>query len=825
MTVPAGTKLGRYEIRSQIGAGGMGEVYLAEDISLHRKVALKVLPAEVAVNQDRMRRFKQEATAAASLNHPNIAHIYEIGEANGMNFIAMEYIEGVTLRDKIHRESVELPKLLRGLQHVAEGLAKAHAAGIVHRDLKPDNIMITRDGHAKILDFGLAKLIEPTHTSGLSETGSEVATAILAQHSKPGIVLGTAGYMSPEQAQGKTDQIDHRSDIFSFGCILYEAATGRKAFEGKDALDSLHRIVHAPTPHVSDTNPTAPSELQRIVRRCLAKDPDDRYQTIKDLAIELKEVRRELVGADIDTTMSPASVTERVKPAETRATPISTRASSAEYIVSGIRRHKVAAVIAVAGLVIGVVVVAAYHRASRSEVAIESIAVLPFENQNRDPNIDYLSDGLTDTIINSLTQLPDLKVIARSSVFRYKGKQTDPLAVANELGVRAVVTGRIIQRGDSLTVGAELTDVRENKQLWGEQYERKLSELMAVQRDIAQEITGNLRSKLSSVEQGRISKHYTESAEAYQLYLNGRFYWNKRTGETLKKSIEYFNRATEKDPNYALAYAGLADAYVLLPPYSAGSPHESFPKAKAAAKKAIELDETLAEAHNSLAQALHFEWNFADAEKEFQRAIALNPNYATAHHWYGFGSLQTAERFDDAIRELKRAQELDPFSLIINTDLGHLYINDGQYDKAIDQLSKTLEMDQGFYYARWCLGLAYEMKGSFREAQAEYEKALQLHDDPYVLALLGHLFAASGKKDQALRILRQLEEISRQRYVTGYSFAIIYAELNEKDQAFQWLEKCHQERCTDLISIKRDPVLKNLRSDPRFAELAQRVVP
>jgi Predicted integral membrane protein len=631
--------------------------------------------------------------------------------------------------------------------------------------------------------------------------------------------------MSPEQAQGKTDQIDHRSDIFSFGCILYEAATGRKAFEGKDALDSLHRIVHAPTPHVSDTNPTAPSELQRIVRRCLAKDPDDRYQTIKDLAIELKEVRRELVGADIDTTMSPASVTERVKPAETRATPISTRASSAEYIVSGIRRHKVAAVIAVAGLVIGVVVVAAYHRASRSEVAIESIAVLPFENQNRDPNIDYLSDGLTDTIINSLTQLPDLKVIARSSVFRYKGKQTDPLAVANELGVRAVVTGRIIQRGDSLTVGAELTDVRENKQLWGEQYERKLSELMAVQRDIAQEITGNLRSKLSSVEQGRISKHYTESAEAYQLYLNGRFYWNKRTGETLKKSIEYFNRATEKDPNYALAYAGLADAYVLLPPYSAGSPHESFPKAKAAAKKAIELDETLAEAHNSLAQALHFEWNFADAEKEFQRAIALNPNYATAHHWYGFGSLQTAERFDDAIRELKRAQELDPFSLIINTDLGHLYINDGQYDKAIDQLSKTLEMDQGFYYARWCLGLAYEMKGSFREAQAEYEKALQLHDDPYVLALLGHLFAASGKKDQALRILRQLEEISRQRYVTGYSFAIIYAELNEKDQAFQWLEKCHQERCTDLISIKRDPVLKNLRSDPRFAELAQRVVP
>ncbi|HEX9423838.1 MAG TPA: serine/threonine-protein kinase, partial [Pyrinomonadaceae bacterium] len=481
MTLATGTRLGRYEIRSQLGAGGMGEVYLAEDISLRRQVALKVLPTEVAANQDRMRRFKQEATATASLNHPNIAHIYEIGEVNGVNFIAMEYIDGVTLRDKIHRERVELPKLLRVLQHVAEGLAKAHAAGIVHRDLKPDNIMISRDGHAKILDFGLAKLIEPTQTSALSDTGSEVATAILAQHSKPGIILGTAGYMSPEQAQGKTNQIDHRSDIFSFGCILYEAATGRKAFEGKDALDTLHKIVHAPTPHINDTNPSAPGELQRIVRRCLAKDTDERYQTIKDLAIELKDVRRELQGADIDTTVSPASVSEAAKPAETGTASLSTRASSAEYIVSGIKQHKVAAVIAVTVLVIGAVGLGAYLHASRSEVAIESIAVLPFENQNRDPNIDYLSDGLTDTIINSLTQLPNLKVIARSSVFRYKGKQTDAIAVANELGVRAVVTGRIIQHGDSLTVGAELIDARENKQLWGEQYERKVSELMAVQ--------------------------------------------------------------------------------------------------------------------------------------------------------------------------------------------------------------------------------------------------------------------------------------------------------------------------------------------------------
>ena len=558
------------------------------------------------------------------------------------------------------------------------------------------------------------------------------------------------------------------------------------------------------------------------MRRCLAKDADERYQTIKDVAIELKELRRELQGADIDSTVSPASITEAVNQAETG--PISTpRASSAEYVVSGIKQHKVAAIISVIVLVIGALGLAAYLHARRSKVAIESIAVLPFENQNRDPNIDYLSDGLTDTIINSLTQLPNLKVIARSSVFRYKGTQTDPIAVANELGVRAIVTGRIKQRGDSLTVGAELIDAREDKQLWGEQYERKISELMVVQRDIAQEITGNLRLKLSSVEQGRMSKHYTDNAEAYRLYLNGRFYWNKRTGEALKKSIEYFTRATEKDPNYALAYAGLADAYLLLPPYSAGSPQDSFPKAKAAAKKAIELDETLAEAHTSLAQALYFDWDFADADKEFQRAIRLNPNYATAHHWYGFGPLGGMQRFDDAITELKRAQELDPLSLIINTDLGYAYIFAGQYDKAIEQLRKTLEMDQSFYYAHWCLGLAYEMKGAFREAQGEYEKALQLNDDPYIIALLGHLFATSGDEDQALKALRQLEEISRQRYVPPYSFAIVYAELNEKDQAFQWLEKCYQERCIQMIGIKFDPLIKNLRSDPRLAELGRRV--
>src|SRR5437870_10165383 len=418
MTIAAGTKLGRYEIRSKIGAGGMGEVYLAQDTKLDRKVALKILPAEVASHRDRMNRFVREAKAAAALNHPNIAHIYEIGESNGVNFIAMEFIDGVTLRELIHGKQTDLAKLLRYLQHAAEGLAKAHAAGIVHRDLKPDNIMITHDGHAKILDFGLAKLVEPPQLSGSGS--SEVATAIIQRHSTPGAVLGTVGYMSPEQAQGRIDEIDHRSDIFSFGCILFEAVTRKRAFEGKDAIDSLNKIIREPVSPISDLNPSAPTDLQRIVRRCLAKDMDERYQAIKDVAIELKEVRREMKMPGIDTTIPPPSgETSRFPSSDsesaTSASPasLSTRPSSAEFLLSGIKQHKLATTVIVVILIIagGAIGLAAYFRARNTEVAIESIAVLPFANQSNDTNVEYLSDGLTESIINSLTQLPNLKVI------------------------------------------------------------------------------------------------------------------------------------------------------------------------------------------------------------------------------------------------------------------------------------------------------------------------------------------------------------------------------------------------------------------------------
>jgi eukaryotic-like serine/threonine-protein kinase len=496
-----GRTLAHYRIAAAIGAGGMGQVYLADDTKLDRKVALKLLPSEVAANHDRMRRFVQEAKAAAALNHPNIAHIYEIGEADGTEFIAMEYVDGQTLRQFMHDGQTDLPKLLRHLQHVAEGLSKAHAAGIVHRDLKPDNIMVTHDGHAKILDFGLAKLIEPQPPSQAgSEGATAAATAILPQQSTPGVVLGTVGYMSPEQAQGKGNEIDQRSDIFSFGCILFEVVTGHKAFDGKDTIDTLNKIIREPAAPISDFRPGAPNHLQRIVRRCLAKDREDRYQTIKDVAIELREMRHELEGSGVDAAESTGA------PTGSAASSITRPPSSAEYIVTGIKQHKVASAMAVVLLVAGAVSAGLYLQSRGSAAPIESIAVLPFENRSNDPVADYISDGITESINNSLTRLPNLKVIPHSVAFHYKGKAMDAQKVGDELRVNAVLVGRVMQRGDNLTIGVELDDVRNGKQLWGEQYDRKMADLLAVKSDIAKEVSQRLRVELSSEDQQKLTK-------------------------------------------------------------------------------------------------------------------------------------------------------------------------------------------------------------------------------------------------------------------------------------------------------------------------------
>jgi len=839
--------ISHYKIVSQLGMGGMGEVYLAQDTKLDRKVALKILPAEVAANRDRMERFVREAKAAAALNHPHIAHIYEIGGSGssptvreGVHFIAMEYIDGGTLREKIHRDKTPLPKLLRYLTQVAEGLAKAHSAGIVHRDLKPDNIMITRDDYAKILDFGLAKLVEaqgypgqkPDREGGLSEA----ATAVMpVQHSTPGVVMGTVGYMSPEQAQAKP--VDQRSDIFSFGCILYEVATGRKPFTGDSIVDTLHKIIYDPAPAITDFNPSASPELQRAIRKCLAKEPEKRYQTIRDTANDLEELLEEMKGvSDVERSVSPpTSTTTSSAPgstddagrAESTVSVSQQPASSAEYVITGIKQHKLAVVIALLMLVVGAVGLGLYLHARNTEVAIESIAVLPFVNQNRDPDSEYLSDGVTESIINSLTQLPSLKVMARSSVFRYKGKEDDPMAAGKEMGVRAVLTGRIMQRGDSLTISTELLDVRENKQLWGEQYQRRVSDLLAVERDIAHEITGNLRLKLSGPEQSRVAKHYTENPEAYQLYLKGRFYWNRRTEDGARKAIEYFQLAIEKDPTYALAYTGLADCYsVLGTSYNVASlsPSEAIPKAKAAATKALEMDDTLAEAHTSLAYIrLNYDWDWAGAEREFKRAIELDPNYANAHHWYSH-YLIAMSRPEESLAESKRALELDQLDMVMNLHLGWHYIYAHQYDLAIEQFRKTLEMDPNYGLTHWYLGQAYAQKGMYAEAETELRKAKNLLQQIVAVdADIGYAYAASGKGGEAKKVIDELKQLSKQRYVSSYYIALIYAGLGEKDLAFEWLENAYKERSDLLVYLNRDPRLDSLRPDPRFADLVKRV--
>jgi len=833
MSLAPKTQLGRYEIRSLLGVGGMGEVYLAQDTSLNRKVALKVLPAEVASDQDRMRRFKQEATSAASLNHPNIAHVYEIGQANDLNFIAMEYVDGTTLRDKIHREHEELSKLLRVLQHVAEGLAKAHDAGIVHRDLKPDNIMITSDGHAKVLDFGLAKLIEPPTTGDSIPSGEE--PTILQQHSTPGLILGTMGYMSPEQAQGKTKSIDNRSDIFSFGCILFEAITGQRPFTGNDHIEILNKLIREPAPLLAAFNPNASADLQRIVRRCLAKDPNERYQNIKDVAIELKEVRRELQESGIESTVPLLSSDSREASSEAQTIRIQSqrataespaRASSAEFIVNGLKRHKTATI---AGALLIVIAAAAlgirsYLHARSTEVAVESIAVIPFVNENKDPGDDWISDGLTESIINNLTQLPNLRVIARSSVFRYKGQGIDPVVVGKKLDVRAVLAGRITQRGDTMLISAELIDIRDNKQLWGEQYERRLADMLSVQREIAREITNNLRPTLSGVEQSRMNKQMTASSEAYELYLKGRFYWNKRTPSDLQKAISLFEEAVDKDPNYAMAYSGIADSYAFLTAYTVESPRQLMPKAKEAALKALALDDNLAAAHASLGQiTAYYDYDFPTAEREYRRAIELNPNYAPAHQWLA-EHLAAMKRNDEALAEIRRALELDPVSVIMNRIYADILVDGRKYDEAIRQYQKTIDLDPNFPTAHFFLGRAYEAKGMYDDAVRSYTRAAELGTVlKDVLVKTNDVYKKSGWKAYVQFNLDQLVVNAPQRRFPAFTIATFYAKLGQDDEALRWLEKGYEERDFRMTVLSVSFEFDRLRSDPRFRELVRRM--
>jgi len=777
-----GHTISHYKIISSLGAGGMGEVYLAEDTKLGRKVALKLLPAFFTKDKERLRRFAQEARAASALNHPNVAHIYEIGEADGTSFIALEYVEGETLEAKIGGRPLDAAEMVDIAVQTTDALDAAHTKGIVHRDIKPANIMVTPRGGVKVLDFGLAKV---TATQPDSEASTQLKTS-------PGVVMGTVPYMSPEQALGR--ETDQRSDIFSLGAVLYEMATGRQAFSGANAVEVIDHIAHAQPEAISRFNYEVPTELERIIRKCLEKERERRYQSARELLIDLRNLQR-----DSDAKVA---TTEKGMPQPRAAT-----------------RYYAFAMLAL--MILIPVGVGVYLLTGRSK-SINSIAVLPFANVSVDPDTEYLSDGFTDTIINELSLLPNLKVMSRNSVFYYKGRETDARAVGRELGVQAVLSGRITQRGDSLLISVELVDARDGSHLWGEQYDRKLSDLLTVQGEISREILEKLRLRFAGEQRQRLAKRYTENTEAYQAYLKGRYYWNKRTNDGLRKSIEYFQQAIDLDPGYALAYAGLASSYVLgafpLPP------KEKMPKAKAAGMKALEIDDTLAEAHTALARARYlYDRDWLEADREFKRAIELNPNYETAHHWRA-EYLVSLGRFDEAIAEAKQAQELDPLSLVVNWNVGHIFYLSRQYNQAVEQYQKTLALDPRFNRARGDLIEVYEQKGMYKEAIQETGKQVALSEGSAErLAAIEEAYRALGVKGYWRKKLDLAKEELKSNYASPLYMAKLYTKFGDKDQALAWLEKAEEEREPFLVWLKVDPNWDGLRTDPRFADLVRRI--
>ena len=826
--IAAGTRLGRYEIRSKLGEGGMGEVYQAIDQELSRTVAIKILPEGLASNEQRLQRFIQEAKAASALNHPHILTIHEIGTKGATRYIATEFIDGDTLRPRI-ASGMKLPEILDIATQATSALVAAHAAGIIHRDIKPENIMVRRDGYVKVVDFGLAKLTEPQGSTADTEAPTKAMV-----NTGAGTVMGTAKYMSPEQAKGT--HVDVRTDLWSLGAVLYEMVTGQVPFTGETPTETISLILQKEPAPLTRYAKEVPAELERIVAKALRKDREERYQTAKDFLIDLRTLKRKVefdaemdrtVAPELRTTTSTAPVTAsddgRLSLPAISAVPV---ISSAEYIVSGIKQHKLASTIAGMLLVTGVIALGYYLYVHKSEVAIESIAVLPFQNRSTEPDSEYLSDGLAESLIYRLSQLPNLKVSPTSAVSTYKNKEIDPVKVGNQLGVNAVLSGRIVQRGENLTISAELVDVRHNKLLWGEHYERKMSELLQTQREMAREIVEKLKLRVSSQERG-LAKNYTESNEAYQLYLKGRFYWNKRTAQGMHKALGYFQQAIDIDPNFALAYTGLADTYSLLGGPEAGGdmpPNEMLPKAKAAALRALEIDDSLAEPHVSLAHVkVYYDRDWAAAERLYKRAIELNPNYAIAHHWYAI-FLSNLGRHSEALAGIERAQNLDPLSLSINAWRGYIIALSGQPDQAIEQLKKTLEMDPNFILARYRLGSVYEQKGMYDHAIREFMQVGTLPDGKLLgMTGLAHTYALAGKRGEAQQILDELLRLSKQVYVSSGQIAMIYVALGDKEKAFTWLDEADKLRELNVLRLKVDPRFASLRSDPRFDDLMRRI--
>jgi serine/threonine protein kinase/tetratricopeptide (TPR) repeat protein len=792
----------QYRIVEKIGEGGQGTVYRAVDTTLDRPAVVKVLPPELTDSTSNLVRFEREAKLASALDHPNICTIFGLHKVAGIHFIAMQYVEGRNVRDLVAGRPLDLRQALSITIQVTNALAAAHARGIVHRDIKARNVMVTRNGTVKVLDFGLAKLIEPPHTRSSDPQLTEV-----------GVPYGTSTYAAPEQAQGLP--VDHRGDIFSTGVLLYEMLAGTWPFRGKTALDVRYAVVyHRPKPiaEARGEDSALIQRIQGILDKALAKNPDDRYQRIEDMRGDLQEVLREIeADSSLGNTLTDATQSIAPPAAAPWTTPQSFWTKPRIVIAS-----------AVAALVIVALLVIAFRDSppAGSTTRINSLAVLPFSNS--DPGSEYLSDGITESLIENLSQLPDLKVKSSSTVFHYKGRDTDPKQIGRELGVHALLSGNVVQRGDELEVSVELIDVRDDSHIWGERYGRKVSEVVALPQQISRDVSLKLRSRADGVDHAQITRNYSPDSEAYRLYLQGRYNWNKRTVEGLRNGIEFFGQAIMRDQDYGLAYAGLADCYLLLNVYNVTSADDSYPKAEAAANRALSINSNLAEAHTSLGfvtYRYHLKW--AEAEQRFKKAISLNPSYATAHQWYA-SYLAASGRLNEAVIEARTAHELEPFSLTIYSDyIRNLYYA-GQLDQAHHEATKMREMDPNFARAYYELGLVLEEQGKLDEAIAALRNALRMSPDNIAaLTALAHAQALAGKRNEAERAIARLQELSKQQYVSPFQTAVIYAGLDNRKLALDWLEKSRDERYNWLPFLQVEPVLKNLRSEPRFIELSK----